>query len=150
MDNKDRYLILCYPKLQKFSPSHWFNIYFTRQYMQWNSFVPSTWFGLLLPLSQPLSFWACSQLDFYTPPLVFYPIPPALSPKAHVYQQQGPHKLSCHLRWCHRCSIGLRSGDCAGHFRTLMLLSLNHFEASFEVCLGSLSCWKMMVSLSNP
>ena len=38
----------------------------------------------------------------------------------------------------HRCSMGFRpSGLIAGHFRTLQ-----HFWVLFEVCFGSLSCWK--------
>jgi len=44
--------------------------------------------------------------------------------------------LSCHLRCCHRCSIGLRLGDSVGHFKTLMLFCLNYSKAFWEVCLG--------------
>src|SRR5713101_4835182 len=40
----------------------------------------------------------------------------------------------------HRCSIGLRSGDCGGQSRRLILWSSIYFLAFFEVCLGSLSC----------
>ena len=43
----------------------------------------------------------------------------------------------------HICSIGLRSGDCAGHSRTVTRLSANHCLTIMAVCLGSLSCWKM-------
>src|SRR6266550_6640292 len=46
------------------------------------------------------------------------------------------------LRCCQRCSMGFRSGDWAGHFRGVILLSENHSSAFLEVCLGSLSCWK--------
>ena len=49
---------------------------------------------------------------------------------------------SCHLRCSQRCSMGLRSRYCAGHDRTLISLSSNHSVAFWEVCLGSLSCWK--------
>ena len=46
------------------------------------------------------------------------------------------------LRSLHRCSMGFRSGLIAGHFRTLQRFVLNHFCVLFEVCFGSLSCWK--------
>src|SRR5258705_7460459 len=46
------------------------------------------------------------------------------------------------LRYFQRCSMGFRSGDWAGHFRGMMLLSENHWSAFLEVCFGSLSCWK--------
>ena len=38
--------------------------------------------------------------------------------------------------------MGFRSGLIAGHFRTLQRFVLNHFCVLFEVCFGSLSCWK--------
>ena len=91
LTNKGKYTVLCHTKVQKFSQFHCFNIYFTIWYPRWDSFVASTWFGPFWPLSQPLSFWAYSQSDFYIPPLVFFPIPSAPCPKAHVYQQEGPH-----------------------------------------------------------
>src|SRR5262245_21858830 len=47
------------------------------------------------------------------------------------------------LRCCHRCSIGFRSGDCAGHSSTETPWAASHSRARREVCLGSLSCWKM-------
>ena len=46
----------------------------------------------------------------------------------------------------HKCSIGLRSGDWAGQSSFWISLSSNHFCANLEVCLGSLSCWKMSSS----
>src|SRR3979490_58529 len=52
------------------------------------------------------------------------------------------------LRCCQRCSMGFRSGDWAGHFMGMMLLSENHLSAFFEVCFGSLSCWKYHLSLA--
>ena len=42
----------------------------------------------------------------------------------------------------HTCYIGLRSGLCDGHAKTLTLLSLNHFVTNLVVCLWSLSIWK--------
>ena len=42
------------------------------------------------------------------------------------------------------CSIGLRSGNCAGYCRSLNPWFLNHSWAFLQVCLGSLSCWYMM------
>ena len=56
---------------------------------------------------------------------------------------------SCFLRCCHRCSIGLRSRDCAGYYRTLIELLRNHLVAMQEMCLGLLSCWKMILSRLN-
>src|SRR5882762_3568045 len=54
--------------------------------------------------------------------------------------------LSC----CQRCSMGFRSGDWAGHFMGMMLLSENHLSAFFEVCFGSLSCWKYHLQYPQP
>lgn len=42
----------------------------------------------------------------------------------------------------YKFSIGLKSGDCAGHSMTLALLSWNHWRANLLVCFRSLSCWK--------
>ena len=58
--------------------------------------------------------------------------------------------LSCLLRCSQRCSIGLRSGDLAGQSITWIPWSLNQVWASLEVCLGSLSCWKMAFSRGIP
>src|SRR3979490_3086217 len=52
------------------------------------------------------------------------------------------------LRCCQRCSMGFISGDWAGHFMGMMLLSENHWSAFFEVCFGLLSCWKYHLSLA--
>jgi len=43
-----------------------------------------------------------------------------------------------------RCSIGLRSGDCGGHFSTVNSLSgsRNQFEIIRALWHGALSCWK--------
>ncbi len=41
----------------------------------------------------------------------------------------------------HKFSIGLRSGDWAGHSITLILLVWNQDAARLLMCLGSLSCW---------
>src|SRR4029434_1793194 len=43
----------------------------------------------------------------------------------------------------HRFSMGFRLGDCDGHGKTFILWSVNHFCVDFEVCFGSLSCWKV-------
>ena len=45
------------------------------------------------------------------------------------------------FQFCHKFSIGLRTGLC-GHSDTLTLLSLSHFATTLEVCLGSMSIWK--------
>ena len=91
--NKGRYLFLCHAKVQNFSLSYWFNIYFTIGHPQWISFFACTQFGPLCPLALPPSPWAASQSHFYIPPLVFSPIPPAPTPKAHAHQQEGPHSM---------------------------------------------------------
>ena len=54
----------------------------------------------------------------------------------------GPLARTHFFSAAHKCSIGLRSGLCDGHFNTLNLLSLNYFATTLEVCLGSLSIWK--------
>ncbi len=46
------------------------------------------------------------------------------------------------LRSLHWCSMGFRSGLIAGLFRTLQHFVCNHSWVLFEVCFGSLSCWK--------
>ncbi|XP_051534253.1 protein Shroom1-like isoform X2 [Myxocyprinus asiaticus] len=43
----------------------------------------------------------------------------------------------------HKCSMGFMSEDWDGHGRTLILWSVNHFCVDFDVCFGSLSCWKI-------
>ena len=50
------------------------------------------------------------------------------------------------LRCCQRCSMGFNSGDWAGHFMGMLLLSKNHCSTCFEVCFGSLACWKYYLS----
>ena len=60
---------------------------------------------------------------------------------------------SLFLRRFHRCSMGLSSGDCAGHGRILNPYSLNQVVALLRLCFGSLSCWKMLegcYTLCNP
>ena len=42
------------------------------------------------------------------------------------------------------CYIGLRSGLGDRHSHTLTLLSLSHFATILEVCLGSLSIWRLI------
>ena len=49
---------------------------------------------------------------------------------------------TCLFSSAHKFSIGLRSGLCDGHCKTLTLLSLGHFVASLAVCFGSLSIWR--------
>src|SRR6266850_5470287 len=46
--------------------------------------------------------------------------------------------------------MGLISGDCAGQSRRVILWSSIHFLAFLEVCLGSLSCWKIASSSEIP
>src|SRR4029434_2129742 len=43
----------------------------------------------------------------------------------------------------HRFYMGFRSGYCDDHGKTFILQSVNHFCVDFEVCFGSLSCWKV-------
>ena len=47
--------------------------------------------------------------------------------------------------WCpsyfHRFSIGIRSGDWAGHFSIWILFDTSQSFTTFNVCLGSLLCW---------
>ncbi len=42
--------------------------------------------------------------------------------------------------------MGFKSGDWGGHTRTWILLFSNHTVALFQVCFGSLSCWKILSS----
>ena len=44
---------------------------------------------------------------------------------------------SLRLRWCHKCSIGLRSGICAGQSIIPTKFSLNQGFANLDVCFGS-------------
>ena len=46
------------------------------------------------------------------------------------------------LRSLRRCSMGFTSGLIADHLKTFQLFVINHFWVLFEVCFGSLSCWK--------
>ena len=56
------------------------------------------------------------------------------------------YSLNLFFKCTHKCSIRLRSGDWAGHGITSILLSSNHLVAFFEICLGSLSYWKIFSS----
>ena len=55
----------------------------------------------------------------------------------------GLHLWTALFNSDHMFSIGFKSGDWDGHCKTLILFSQNHFCVDFEVCLGSLSCWKV-------
>ena len=46
--------------------------------------------------------------------------------------------------------MGLRSGDWAGQSGSLISYSSNQILALLEICLGSLSCWKMTSSVGIP
>ena len=54
------------------------------------------------------------------------------------------------FRCAHKYSIGFKSGDCGSQSNTWIALSENHLRAAWEVCFGSLSCWKTILPLSNP
>ncbi len=49
---------------------------------------------------------------------------------------------TCLFKIPHRCSIGFRSGDILGHWITFTLFFFRNPTVAFDVCLGSLSCWK--------
>ena len=57
-----------------------------------------------------------------------------------LFRHRVPHFLS---RIAQRCSIGLRSGLCAGHSSNSICFWIKNSFAFFDVCLGSLSCWKI-------
>jgi len=125
--HKGRYRVLCYTRVQNFSLIQSFNIQFTIKQTWWISFFAGTWFGPFWPLSLPLSFWACSQSHFYKPHLVFYPIPPALAPKAHPHQQEGPIDIGLPLevlppifKWAEAGWLQATSWQCPWSIRTIL------------------------------
>ena len=59
------------------------------------------------------------------------------------------YSLNLFFKCTHKCLIGLRFKDWVGHRSTWILLSSNHLVAFFEVCFGSLSCWKILSSSST-
>ena len=63
-------------------------------------------------------------------------------------------KVSLSSNWClflytlldkifHKFSIGFKCGDLVGQFKTSIIFILNQSFMSFEMCMASLSCWKM-------
>ena len=50
------------------------------------------------------------------------------------------------LRISHKFSIGLRSGLCGGHCKTLIPSWLSHDLTTLLECFGSLSCWNIHAS----
>ena len=59
------------------------------------------------------------------------------------------YSLNLFFKCTNKCLIGLRSGDQVGHRSTWILLSSNHLVAFFKICLGLLSCWKILSSSST-
>ena len=55
------------------------------------------------------------------------------------FRFRGPRLWTLLFSSSHR----FRSGDWNGHCKTLILWSVNHFCVDFEVCFGSLPCWKI-------
>ena len=53
----------------------------------------------------------------------------------------GLHSWTQLFSKAYRFSIGFRSGDWLGHYRTLMRFVVSHASTLFAVCLGSLLCW---------
>ena len=61
-------------------------------------------------------------------------------------------RLLCRILFFHLpqwLSIGLRSGNWLGHWRTSIFLSLNLSPVKSSVCLGSCSCWNVHLSFFN-
>ena len=48
--------------------------------------------------------------------------------------------LTCRPKWSHKCSMGERSGDLAGHCNTLTLWMRKMFWVCLTVCGRALSC----------
>ena len=53
------------------------------------------------------------------------------------------------FRWCQRYSIGFRSGDCAGHLSTWMLLSEKYCVSCWNVFLGVIVLLKVLLTLRH-
>lgn len=49
---------------------------------------------------------------------------------------------SCMRHMFKMCSQIFMSGDCGSHFRSLSLWFSEYFTVDFEMCSGSLSCWR--------
>ena len=63
-----------------------------------------------------------------------------------IFRTPSPYRILQFPQWF---SIGLRSGDSLGHWRTFIFFLLNHSRVKFAACLGSLSCWNVHLRLSN-
>ena len=59
----------------------------------------------------------------------------------------GTWLLTCLSILSHRCSLGLRSRDIAGHGSTLMLFSAKKFWVTIAACGRALSCWNVTLFL---
>ena len=54
---------------------------------------------------------------------------------------EGVRRCTASFSSHYRFSIGLRSGNWLGHFKTLILWLVNQTLVLLDTCLGSLSCW---------
>ena len=54
---------------------------------------------------------------------------------------------TCFFNVPQRFSIGLRSGDLLGHWRTLVFFLVNRFDFKLAVSFGSLTCWNVSFRL---
>ena len=89
-----------------------------------------------------MRFWQVSAaISFHSTSTQFYNLCTPLGEVKYFYKAI--------LRCTQRCSMGLRSGNWEGQTSTWMSLSLNHWEALLEVCLGLLSCWNTLFSSST-
>ena len=55
----------------------------------------------------------------------------------------GWRRLKRRPSMSHMCSMGLQSGEAAGHCKTLMLLAFRKFRVKRATCGRALSCWKV-------
>ena len=101
-------------------------------------------FNILL---RSLCFVSLLPVDFYSWPQVFHTDLSVTLPNSYLHNSSNC-LIFCGFRlWIltfrvfHKFSIGFKSGDRLGQLRVLIPLFSNHSFVSFEVCLGSLSCW---------
>ena len=149
MSNKLYYLaFLKYTESCNFNKNSWSNEQ-NKTTTHWDSFLSIYHFAIwYIVWLLPVLITACMYLGilymrfWHTSGAISFHSSTNLSHNTYTPLGEILYLENCQLTCFHRCSIWLRSGDCAGNNRSFMSLFQKNYMAFLEVCFGSLSCWK--------